>query len=114
MAQVKFFEVSPARHVQSTHVFAWVNINLDSRVEALQETPFALTYFLSESLFNEGQFGKGNFHSSHNSAPFLLLLRHSRLIRQVSRQVLHLILALAQLVWVELEFDIDWLHELHL
>ena len=106
--------MSPTRNIQSTHVFAWVNIDLNGRVQALQEAPFSLTYLLSESLFDKRQLGERNLHPRHNSALFLRPCYHSRLVRQISRQVLHLILALAQLVWVKLQFDIYWLQELNL
>ena len=104
--------MSPARDIQSTHVFAWVNIDLNCRVKALQEATFSLTYLLSESLFDKRQFGKRNFHPRHDSTP-VLPCYPSRLIRQISRQVLHLILARA-LVGVKLELDIYWLQELDL
>ena len=106
--------MTPAWDIQSTHVFARVNIDLNSRVKALQEATFSLTYLLSESLFDKRQFDKRNFHLCHNSTSLLRPCYHSRLIRQISRQVLHLILAPAQLVRVELELDIYWLQELDL
>ena len=86
---------------------------MNSRVKALQEAAFALAYLLSESLFDKRQLGERNLHSCHNSALCLRPCYHSRLIRQISWQVLHLILALA-LVGIELEFDIYWLQELDL
>ena len=105
--------MTPAWDIQSTHVFARVNIDLNSRVKALQEATFSLTYLLSESLFDKRQFGKRNFHPRHDSTPLLRPCYPSRLIRQISRQVLHLILAPA-LVGVKLELDIYWLQELDL